>query len=261
MRYQDATDTALAEMRDRLYEAYASQHAGTGDGEATALVYRRDIRPLLPLPTAGAVVDIGCGSGTLVRLLQADGFDAEGIDISPEQAALARAAGVARVRQGDFRTVLAGRPAGYAAITATDLLEHLTKPEVLATFDDASTALAPGGVFVARVPNAVSPLGGHIRNGDFTHLTSFTARSIRQLAAAAGFAEVVVHSCPPVAHGLASTARAAVWQAVSACYRIALAAETGTLRGHVVTQNLTFAARKGRTAARYQRGRADRQKE
>ena len=39
----------------------------------------------------------------------------------------------------------------------------------------------------ARVPNAVSPLGGHIRNGDFTHQTSFTARSIRQLAAAAGF--------------------------------------------------------------------------
>ena len=35
-----------------------------------------------------------------------------------------------------------------------------------------------------------------------------------------------------------------VWQVVSACYRIALAAETGMLRGHIVTQNLTFAARK-----------------
>jgi hypothetical protein len=30
---------------------------------------------------------------------------------------------------------------------------------------------------------------------------------------------------------------------VSAGYRIALAAETGVLRGHIVTQNLTFAAR------------------
>ena len=36
-----------------------------------------------------------------------------------------------------------------------------------------------------------------------------------------------------------------VWQMVSACYRIALAAETGRLRGHIVTQNLTFAAHKG----------------
>jgi 2-polyprenyl-3-methyl-5-hydroxy-6-metoxy-1,4-benzoquinol methylase len=229
-------------MRSRLYEAYVSQHAGHGGDEAAALVYRRDIRPFLPRPAAGPVVDLGCGRGELVRLLQADGFEAEGIDISPEQVALARATGVDRVRQGDFRAILAGHRAHYAAITATDLLEHLTKPEVLQTFDDVAAALAPGGVFVGRVPNAVSPLGGHIRNGDFTHQTSFTARSIRQLAAAAGFDTVLARSCPPVAHGLASAARVMVWQVVSAGYRIALAAETGVLSGHIVTQNLTFAA-------------------
>jgi len=235
----------LTDFRSRLYEAYASQCAGRGGGEAAALVYRRDIRPLLLPPAAGPVVDLGCGQGELVRLLEADGFDAEGIDISPEQVALAQAAGVTRVREGDFRAVLAAHPAHYAAITATDLLEHLTKPEVLQTFDDVAAALAPGGVFVGRVPNAVSPLGGHIRAGDFTHQTSFTDRSIRQLAAAAGLEAVVTCSCPPVAHGLASAARVILWQVVSAGYRIALAAETGVLRGHIVTQNLTFAARKG----------------
>jgi SAM-dependent methyltransferase len=239
------TTTSLADLRNRLYEAYASQHAGLGSEKAAALVYRRDIRPLLPPPAAGPVVDIGCGRGELVRLLQADGFDAEGIDVSPEQAALARAAGVTRIRRGDFRAILATHPAYYAAITAIDLLEHLTKSEVLQTFDDAAAALAPGGVFVCRVPNAVSPLGGHIRNGDFTHQTSFTTRSIRQLAAAAGFDTVLARSCPPVAHGLASAVRVMVWQAVSACYRIALTAETGVLRGHIVTLNLTFKARKG----------------
>ena len=238
------TTDSLADLRNRLYEAYATQHAGCGGDEAAALVYRRDIRPLLPPPAAGPVVDLGCGRGELVRLLQVDGFNAEGIDISPEQAALARASGVAQVRQGDFRTTLAAHPAHYAAITATDLLEHLTKPEVLQTFDDVAEALVPGGVFVGRVPNAVSPLGGHIRNGDFTHQTSFTARSIRQLAATAGFDSVLARSSPPFAHGLASAGRVVVWQVVSACYRIALAAETGMLRGHIVTQNLTFAARK-----------------
>jgi SAM-dependent methyltransferase len=239
------TTASSEDLRSRLYEAYATQHAGCGGGEAAALVYRRDIRPLLPPPAAGPVVDLGCGRGELVRLMQLDGYDAEGIDISPEQVALARAAGVDRIRQGDFRAILAAHPAHYAAITATDLLEHFTKPEVLRTFDDVSAALAPGGVFVGRVPNAVSPLGGHIRDGDFTHQTSFTARSIHQLATAVGFGSVQSRSSPPVAHGLASAARVAVWQAVSACYRIALAAETGMLRGHIVTLNLTFAARKG----------------
>jgi 2-polyprenyl-3-methyl-5-hydroxy-6-metoxy-1,4-benzoquinol methylase len=235
-------------MRNRLYEAYASQHAGRGGDEAGALVYRRDIRPLLPPPSAGPVVDLGCGQGELVRLLQADGFEAEGIDISPEQVKLAHAAGVAQVCEGDFRAILAMHPAHYAAVTATDLLEHLSKPEVLQTFDDVAAALAPGGVFVGRVPNAVSPLGGHIRAGDFTHETSFTARSIRQLAAAAGFDSALSRPCPPVAHGPTSVTRVMVWQVVSTCYRVALAAETGMLRGHIVTQNLMFAARRGANA-------------
>ena len=191
-------DTAnLADMRSRLYEAYASQHAGTGGGEAAALVYRRDIGPLLPSPATGPVLDIGCGRGNLVRLLQMDGYDAEGVDVSPEQTALAQVAGITRVRQGDFRAILAAHPAHYAAITATDLLEHFTKPEILTAFDDVAAALMPGGVFVARVPNAVSPLGGHVRNGDFTHQTSFTARSIRQLAAAAGFEHGPRAALPP----------------------------------------------------------------
>jgi len=205
------TTGSLGDMRSRLYEAYASQHVGRGGGGAAALVYRRDIRPLLLAPAAGPVIDLGCGRGELVRLLQADGYDAEGIDISPEQVALAHAAGVARVRQGDFRALLAAHPAHYTAITATDLLEHFTKPEVLQAFDDVAAALAPGGVFVGRVPNAVSPLGGHIRDGDFTHQTSFTTRSIRQLAAAAGFGSVLTRSSPPVALGLASAGRVMAW--------------------------------------------------
>jgi hypothetical protein len=68
------TTASLADLRSRLYEAYASQHAGSGGDEAAALVYRRDIRSLLPLPTAGPVVDLDRGRGELVRWLQADGL-------------------------------------------------------------------------------------------------------------------------------------------------------------------------------------------
>jgi 2-polyprenyl-3-methyl-5-hydroxy-6-metoxy-1,4-benzoquinol methylase len=232
-----------AALRNRLYEAYASQHAGRGGG-AAARSYRRDIRPALPPRGAGPVVDLGCGQGELVRLLLADGFDAEGIDLSPEQVSLARAGGVHRVRQGDLHDLLPAHPGWYAAIIATDVLEHMTKPEVLTTFDDVAAALAVGGVFIARVPNAVSPLGGHTRYGDFTHESSFTARSLCQLCAAAGLDVSRIQPCPPLAHGLASAARAALWKPISACYRLALAAETGTLAGHIVTQNLTFVARK-----------------
>ena len=237
------TTAHLASLRARLYEAYASQHASRGSGEATGLIYRRDIRPVLPAPSAGAVVDIGCGQGDLVRLLLGDGYAARGIDVSPEQVALAHAAGLGQVCRGDYRDLLDAWAGQLAAVTANDLLEHLTKPEVLETFDRVAAALVPGGTFVARVPNAGSPFGGRIRHGDFTHESSYTARSVRQLAAAAGFDSVAVTPCPPIAHGLVSAIRVLIWKVISGLYKIALGAETGVIRGHIVTQNLVFVAR------------------
>ncbi|MDX6389665.1 MAG: hypothetical protein QOJ73_728 [Streptosporangiaceae bacterium] len=238
------TTAHLASLRARLYEAYASQHASRGSGAATGLIYRRDIRPVLPPPSAGTVVDIGCGQGDLVRLLLEDGYAARGIDVSPEQVALAHAAGLGQVHRGDYRDLLDAWAGRLAAVTANDLLEHLTKPEVLETFDRVAAALVPGGTFVARVPNAGSPFGGRIRHGDFTHESSYTARSVRQLAAAAGFGSVAVTPCPPIAHGLVSAIRVLIWKVISAFYKIALGAETGVVRGHIVTQNLVFVARK-----------------
>jgi len=232
----------VRETRDRLYESYATTHAGYGDGVAVPLAYRRDIRPRLA--PGARVLDIGCGQGELVALLAADGFDAHGVDISPEQVSLARAAGIDRVAHGDFHSYLDASPGEWDAVVATDVLEHLTRDEVVAAFDDVRRALRRGGVFVARVPNAVSPMGGHTMFGDLTHETWFTRRSVAQLAAVAGFASVAAYPCPPAVHGLASAARAAVWKPVSGLLKLALAAETGQLRGHIITQNLTFVARR-----------------
>lgn len=239
----------LSALRDRLYKSYVSQHSGMNSGEATRLIYQRDIRPQLPPPGAGPVLDIGCGAGQLVRCLLADGYQAKGVDVSPEQVALAHEAGLGQVQLGDYLSLLAGCPAQLGAVTATDVLEHLTKPEVLATFDAVATALRPGGRFVARVPNAVSPFGGHIRYGDFTHETWFTARSVRQLAGAAGLDLRGVRGCPPRVHGTASALRVVIWKPVSGLLKLALAAETGAVRGHIVTQNLTFAAVKPHASA------------
>ena len=86
-------------LRERLYEAYASQHARSGDGKAAALIYRRDIRSALPQPIAGPVLYIGCSQGHLVKLMLSDGYDATELDVSPEQ--VARAEGLDQIRQGN----------------------------------------------------------------------------------------------------------------------------------------------------------------
>jgi 2-polyprenyl-3-methyl-5-hydroxy-6-metoxy-1,4-benzoquinol methylase len=230
----------MTALRDRLYESYATTHAGQAGGAGTRLAYRRDIRPRLA--SGARLLDIGCGQGELVRLLLADGFDAWGVDISPEQVDLARSAGLDRAVHGDFHAYLRASAGEWDAVVATDVLEHLTRAELVTVFDEVRQALRPGGTFVARVPNAVSPMGGHTMYGDLTHETWFTGRSVAQLTAVAGFAGVMAYACPPAVHGPASAARALLWKPVSGLLKLALAAETGQLRGHIVTQNLTFAA-------------------
>jgi 2-polyprenyl-3-methyl-5-hydroxy-6-metoxy-1,4-benzoquinol methylase len=228
-------------LRDRLYESYATTHAGCGDGVAAGLAYRRDIRP--HLPPGARVLDIGCGQGELVRLLVTDGFDARGIDVSPEQVRIAHDAGLDRVELGDFHALLSEPADTWDAVVATDVLEHLTRDEVMRTFEEVRRALRPGGVFVARVPNAVSPMGGYTMFGDVTHETWFTSRSVAQLASVAGFVQVSVRPCPPKVHSAASAIRVLLWKPISGLLKLMLAAETGVLRGHIVTQNLTFVAR------------------
>jgi 2-polyprenyl-3-methyl-5-hydroxy-6-metoxy-1,4-benzoquinol methylase len=232
------------QMRARLYRAYASDHAGVDDGVAVRLVARRDIVPHLPADRGARVVDVGCGQGGLVRELIRSGYHrAEGVDVSPEQVALAHVQGLSQVRLGDLHTLLAEGDATWDAVVATDVLEHLDKEEVLHTFDSVARGLRPGGVFIARVPNAGSPFGGSIRYGDFTHETWFTERSVRQLANASGFSEVTALPCRPIAHGFKSGLRVAVWRGFESAMRLAYGAETGVLRGAILTQNLTFVAR------------------
>jgi hypothetical protein len=89
----------------------------------------------------------------------------------------------------------------------------------------------------------VSPLGGYIRHGDFTHETWYSELSVRQLTAAAGFSEVTCRECAPLAGGAAGRLRVMAWKPISAMLKLALAVETGVRAGHIVSQNLTFAAR------------------
>jgi 2-polyprenyl-3-methyl-5-hydroxy-6-metoxy-1,4-benzoquinol methylase len=230
-------DPNLDQMRKRLYAAYATTHAGVSTAESQVHGFRRDVLPHLPEDRQVRILDIGCGQGTYVRQLLALGFEhTHGIDVSPEQVKIARASGLNQVSKGDYRESLG--VAELDVVIATDLFEHLTRSEALDATERIRQALRPAGILILRVPNAASPFSGALRYGDLTHETSFTARSLRQLGAAAGFAVVQVYSCTPPVHGFKSAVRATVWWAASTLIKSVLIAETGQLGDHFVTQNI-----------------------
>jgi 2-polyprenyl-3-methyl-5-hydroxy-6-metoxy-1,4-benzoquinol methylase len=232
------------DARDRLYASYVSTHAGTGGSHADVALLRQ-VLPLLPEDSNARILDIGCGAGEVIRLLHARGqIHACGVDASAQQTALAAERGIHGVRQGDLFEVLQDEPGGLDAVIALDVMEHFAPEEVMQLLDAIYAALRPGGVFVGRTPNAVSPFGGRYRYGDLTHGISFTPRSLRQGLATAGFSSCLFRPVNPVPHGVASAVRFATWLGIASLLKVVLAVETGQVRDHIVTQNMILAARR-----------------
>jgi 2-polyprenyl-3-methyl-5-hydroxy-6-metoxy-1,4-benzoquinol methylase len=230
--------------RERLYRRYATTHSGEADQVQTNRLFERDIAPFLPVNRDAAILDVGCGQGTLVAALLRAGYrHVRGVDASPEQVAAAHRADVVQVEHASLDAALEAVPNCLDVVIAMDLLEHLSRDELLRTLDLIARALRPGGLLLARTPNGVSPFAGNYRYGDLTHEICLTPGSIRQTLRVTGFTTTDVHPCAPLVYGAASGARWLLWKCLSGCYKLALGIEGGSPRGHVVTQNMLVVAR------------------
>jgi 2-polyprenyl-3-methyl-5-hydroxy-6-metoxy-1,4-benzoquinol methylase len=210
----------LSDYRAKFYARYdiaGGKRAAPSERErqATTRQFRGRWGHLLPVDPDARILDVGCGSGELIRFLRSAGYGAVGgIDHSAAEVARAAAAGVAGVECADATTWLAQRRKTYDAIFALNLFEHLRKDEILALLGHIHEALRPGGRLLAVTPNGLSPFGGATRYWDFSHETGFTPASWRQLARLTGFGEPRFEEYGPMAHSVAGCVRSALWQLV-----------------------------------------------
>lgn len=174
---------------ERYHSSHHAHTGRTGKGKLAAIEFEANFGVHLP-PAPATVLEIGFGEGhTLERLARRGYTDLYGWDISRECVERARLGGVPGTLEHldaveEIRRVGAGR---YDVILAKDLLEHLPRSSVLPFLTGVHTALAPGGVFLARLPNMGSFLAVMLRYDDFTHRLGFTENSLRQVFSLAGF--------------------------------------------------------------------------
>lgn len=167
--------------RDSHYKRFGDYKAGL---EATMGWYQAFVRFVdRLLPRSGRHLDIGCGHGAIVHLLDRRGLESHGIDVSEfmiEQAKeyeprLAARFAVASVEdEPPF-------PRPFDVITCLEVLEHLEHPrEALAAM---ARNLAPGGILIATTPN---PANRFPRNdpstSDPTHISLHEPAWWRQAA-------------------------------------------------------------------------------
>jgi 2-polyprenyl-3-methyl-5-hydroxy-6-metoxy-1,4-benzoquinol methylase len=248
---EPASGLNKGDYRQRLYERYLSQQVRLDVASIRARLeaghpyLKRLVRQHFPENKSAKILDLGCGHGSLLYTLKKAGYtDIAGVETSPEQVSAAQQLGLDCVKQGDIVATLNAAPAGSMdVIVAFDVLEHFTKNEVIELLDAIHRVLKPGGRFIIHVPNGEGIFSGKIFFGDFTHQVAFTQKSLRQVLAACGFARVSCFEDTPVAHGLASSIRAALWQLVRLRYRLVNAIETGDSgKSLILSQNLLAVA-------------------
>lgn len=131
------------------------------------------------------ILDVGCGTGNLVKFLLKNNFDAYGIDLSSEAVKFARKISKKRFIKANA-TKLPFKKNCFDLIVAKSLVEHLTKSEAKLFISEAKRILASGGMLLLVTPNFNSPLRlVQGRNwfgfSDPTHINFYTPEGLENL--------------------------------------------------------------------------------
>jgi ubiquinone/menaquinone biosynthesis C-methylase UbiE len=112
---------------------------------------KRDLLRQADLRPGHRVLDIGCGTGTLVVLAKTSCSDLEVVGVDPDDKALARAARKAR-RAGisiqldrGFSDALTYPDASFDRVLSSFMFHHLERGEKEQTLDEIQRVLKPGG--------------------------------------------------------------------------------------------------------------------
>ncbi|HLX22616.1 MAG TPA: class I SAM-dependent methyltransferase [Usitatibacter sp.] len=240
----------MKDYRDLLYERYAQANPIMPSEVSRAELERQGrqlkyyLRGWLPERKDSDIFELGSAYGRLLNLLRNEGYtNVVGTDLSEDQVRLAGQMGLP-VELGDGLARLESGANAIDLIVAIDVIEHLTKDEVLRFFQAAVRALRPGGRIILQTPNCASPWGMALRYGDFTHETGFTPDVLAGLLTLFGFSNIEFREVGPIPFGnsAASTVRALLWLPIKAGLRFIELVETGARGPAVLTRSMLVAA-------------------
>jgi SAM-dependent methyltransferase len=178
------------EMHLHYTPAYHRLISAAGENSLTRWEFRK--KAVAPYKQSGALLDLGCSSGSFLEFMRSETWKLYGIEMSAEGARTAEARSGAEVFVGDILEA-SFPPEAFDVITCFDVLEHLYEPwRVMARVGEW---LKPGGIFYVLVPNVDSAearvFGSYWHGLELPrHLFHYSPASLKFLAKSAGLHEV-----------------------------------------------------------------------
>lgn len=139
---------------------------------------------------SATVIDIGCGRGEWLRLLQQNAIQAVGIDMNSAMVDACKEQGLTAYCLDAIAYLRQQPEASLAAITGFHIIEHLPFKLLLSLFDAALRALRPDGLIIFESPNPENlAVGAFNFYFDPTHLNPVVPAVAQFMAKQRGFAK------------------------------------------------------------------------
>lgn len=236
------------DYRNRVYSRYVSafkeKQCRVADYTFSDSKLIPVLRPWLSSLDRGApCIDLGCGHGNVLHALQTLGFtEICGVDVSAEQVGLARKICL-NVEVGEIYPYLEKFSDNHLGlITLFDVIEHLTKDEILSLLDLIYRKLRSGGIFIAHSPNGDSPMVQQVFSADFTHETLLNTASAELICKLAGFSNFTSTEHLGTSSALHGQLRKFLWSIQRTGFRTMSLIETGNAGSDILTRNFAFKA-------------------
>ena len=146
---------------DAFYVAFEDQFRGSREEIISRLkVYLPQIAEAKVGKEDSPILDIGCGRGEWLKLLQESGYIARGIDINRTMLEQCRARGLEAI-EGDAVAYLESlADASLGAVTGFHIIEHLPFSLLIKLLNEIVRVLQPGGLVIFETPNPQNVLVG-----------------------------------------------------------------------------------------------------
>ena len=175
-----------------FYRAFEERHRGPRKLIRSRLqVYQPFITPLLGIYQPANAIDLGCGRGEWLELLQDTGFAPQGVDLDAGMLAACTERGLP-VTQGDALSHLQSLDdASQCIVSGFHIAEHLTFDHLKALVQQAFRVLKAGGLLILETPNPENlVVGASNFYLDPTHLRPLPPPLLSFLPEYHGFARV-----------------------------------------------------------------------
>jgi SAM-dependent methyltransferase len=184
----------LQPLEDWRYAGFENRYRGNEEE-----VKKQQTQFLPFFKQADKVLDLGCGRGEFLELLQENGIVAEGIDSNEQMIEICRDKGLPCQKDDILETLIKCEDNSLGGIFSSQVIEHLPPPYLKKTIELAYFKLAPGSYLVLETLNPASVFAlVQIYFLDLSHQKPIHPQTLKFLMETSGFEEVEIHYSAPL---------------------------------------------------------------